>query len=183
MGILDRLIEDREEDEEEKPKGLRINIGHKSKKKRRKIYPEQTKIKIWDALRKRKQIDLNAIKSKKDLINRIGKAFGLRKIEQATGKQKSVISFIQKSDFYDWLKGRYTSVISYNRRGKPIKVHVRSKPKRWNKEEINYLMKLHSHGLKGKKLAKVFKKTYTRSFSSILSKFYRIRKNIRKNIK
>lgn len=122
-------------------------------------------------MRKRFKIDIKKVSTKRDLLNKIkGKHKDLRKLE---GRDKSIYFYIKKTDFFSWFKKNFITV-----KTKSGKTYIKGKPKKWLKHEEKVLLNL-STKYKGKELYKAFLKHFPerpRSYSSVLSKLYRLRK-------
>ena len=131
----------------------------------------EQRMKIWDVLRKRFRLNIAQIKNKQQLIKEIRKKYGLKKYEKAKGKQKSLLSLITRTDFWERSKEDYIIV---RRKGK---TYPRLKPVRWSEREVT-LLRILSEQYKGKELVREFNRRnpIKRSYSSIMVKRSRLKR-------
>lgn len=121
------------------------------------------KVKLWDILRKRIQVDVrqfNLNDFKKYLSN-----------EFKDKRNRGIVKYFSNKHVFDWLK---SYVIK--QKTKTNKIYYRTKPTRWQNNEIILLKKL-AKNFKGDALVKAFnaKVAVSRTKSSILTKKYRLK--------
>lgn len=128
------------------------------------ITGREQRMSIWDHLRYRLKIDVTKAGSKQGLIKQIRSRLGLRKYQKATGKQKSILGMVNKSDF--WKKSKYEDRFDF------------IPSKEWKEGEVSILRGLRRQGLRGKELHAEFNRRVKpgRSYMAIAVKSSRLKK-------
>ena len=129
---------------------------------------KEQRMSIWDHLRFRLKIDVTKAGSKQGLIQQVRSKLGLRKFQRSSGKQRSILGMIKKSDF--WKKSKYEDRFEF------------IPTKDWKEGEVSILKGLRNQGLKGKELHAEFNKRVTpnRSYMAVHVKSSRLGLKVKK---
>lgn len=138
---------------------------------------EETRMYFWDYLRKKLDIDITRVSSKRQLIKMVREKFGLKPYQRATGKMKSVLSFLQKTDFWQWREKDLAKIKVIRQRHRSGKEYIRTY-RRWTEEELNILKQ--NMDKPAEEIKKIlWKMGYYRTESSIKVKLSRLRSLLR----